>query len=149
MPGTPYGRTSAVESLLLALASASPDCFPRCPLDVINVASTSTPQNQLRDRSQCSSAGVLSQTTTIWPQDCPPTVGGVKHCCDPSVRLSVCLSICSKPLARLLYILRLWLLWNTNRKPHARCRTGQRCRTVTRSGRNARKTSPAQLQKHS
>jgi len=43
---------------------------------------------------------------------CPhPTVWG--HW---ALQLSVCLSVCPMPIAQLLCILRLWLLWLTNRK---------------------------------
>jgi len=44
---------------------------------------------------------------------------GIKQCCDLSVRLFVCLSVCSMRLAQQRCVLGLLLLQNTNRKPHS------------------------------
>jgi len=62
-----------------------------------------------------------------------PRTWGIKRCCDPSVRLSVCLSHAPSSRRR---ISELWLLQNTNRKPHAGLQpevepTGQRGRIRT------------------
>jgi len=52
-------------------------------------------------------------------------LGDIKQCCDPSV----CPCVCLAPLAQ-WYILWLWLLQHTNRKPMLEVKTAGQCGCV-------------------